>query len=84
MRVVTMVMVMSQHETFKLRDGVRPVNSKDSIQMIGFRNAVDCQRRLEEVGQTPLTIIVCFQRWCFWEIVFTTAAAGVVGKPAAY
>jgi hypothetical protein len=40
MRVMVVMMVASQHERFKLREGRDTVNSKDSIRMIGFRNAV--------------------------------------------
>jgi hypothetical protein len=37
---MTMVVVMaSQHEVIKLRDDGQTVNSKDSIHIIGFRNA---------------------------------------------
>jgi hypothetical protein len=38
MRVMAMVMVASQHERFTLRDCMRPVNSKELIRVIGFRN----------------------------------------------
>jgi hypothetical protein len=37
-RVVAMMMAMSQHETLKLRDGVPRVNSKELMRMIGIRN----------------------------------------------
>jgi hypothetical protein len=40
MRVMAVMMVASQHERFKLRDGMRSVNTKDSMRMIGFRNAI--------------------------------------------
>jgi len=33
------VMVTSQHERLKVRDDGQTVNSKDSIRIIGFRNA---------------------------------------------
>ena len=39
MRMVAMV--MSQHERFKLRDDARPVNSKESIRVIEFRNVME-------------------------------------------
>jgi hypothetical protein len=40
MRVMAMMMVASQHERFKLRDGAHLVNSKDSMRIIGIRNGV--------------------------------------------
>ena len=45
MRVVAMVMVASQHESSKLRDGVRPVNSKELMGIIGIRNGVSVSFR---------------------------------------
>jgi hypothetical protein len=42
MRVMAMMMVTSQHESLKLRDGARPVNSKDSMSIIGIRNGMLC------------------------------------------
>jgi hypothetical protein len=39
MRVMMVVMVASQHESFNLRDLARLVNSKESIGLIGFGNS---------------------------------------------
>jgi hypothetical protein len=40
MRVMMVVMVASQHERPKLRDEGQVVNSKDSMRIIEFRNAI--------------------------------------------
>jgi hypothetical protein len=39
MGVMVVMMVASQHERFKLRDGTLKVNSKDSMRKIRFYNA---------------------------------------------
>jgi hypothetical protein len=39
MMMMMVMMVASQHERSKLRDHGHVVNSKDSIRIIGFRNA---------------------------------------------
>jgi hypothetical protein len=40
MRVMTMMMVASQHERFKLRDDLHPVNSKELMGTIGIHDGV--------------------------------------------
>jgi hypothetical protein len=40
MRVMTMMMAASQHESFKLRDRARPVNSKELMGRIGIHDGV--------------------------------------------
>jgi hypothetical protein len=40
MRVMAMMMVMSKHERFKLRDGLHPVNSKELMDAIGIHDGV--------------------------------------------
>jgi len=40
MRVMAMVMVESQHQGPRLRDGMHAVNSKDSMVIIGIRDGV--------------------------------------------
>ena len=85
MRVMVVVMVASQHERLRYATDDQVVNSKDSMRMIGFRNAgsgnatVTRKRRSKEVPQKCRV-----QRTRFWETVFTFALPDVPGNPAAY